>query len=118
MQVDLFIPLKTVSEANQSEHWTKKRKRVSMQQKWVWIELNNLQVNITTPCHIYLTRHGIKLMDSDNLVSSFKHVRDSIADYIHPGLPPGLADNDLSIEWHYQQVKVPTKECGITIRII
>lgn len=117
MQVDIFLPLKTVSEANLSEHWTKRSKRSKMQQNYVRASLMQESDLISLPCKVTLIRFGIKEMDYDNLVHSFKHVRDGIASYIHPGLAPGQADNDPNITWVYQQSKCKKDRCGVAIKI-
>lgn len=50
-----------------------------------------------------MTRIGKRKMDFDNLVSSLKYVRDAIADFIFPGLPPGRADDHPLLFWEYRQ---------------
>ena len=49
-----------------------------------------------------------RLLDSDNLVGSFKHVRDAIAAKI------GIDDNDPRIEWHCHQIKTDGQQGTIT----
>lgn len=117
-QIDVFLPIKTVTESNGSEHWTKKRKRAKTQHILVKSCLNCLQSKITLPCTVKLIRLGTRFLDDDNLVSSFKHVRDAIADHIHPGLAAGQADNDKNITWQYEQGKKGTSHnAGIRIVI-
>ncbi len=99
----IAIPLKTISEANVYEHWTAKKKRRDAQKIMVKTHLNQCNHKITIPCHIKITRIGKKLMDSDNLPTSQKWVRDAIADYILPGLRPGIADNKEGFSWEYDQ---------------
>src|SRR5271168_12674 len=55
------------------------------------------------PCRITLKRCGKRKMDSDNVVTAFKHIRDEVADYLIPNLRPGQADGDPRIEWVYSQ---------------
>ena len=118
-QIDVFLPIKTVTESNGSEHWAKKRKRAKTQHFLVKSCLNCIQSQITLPCTGKLIRLGTRFLDDDNLVSSFKHVRDAIADYIHPGLAAGQADNDKNINWQYEQAKKGTlHNAGIRIIII
>lgn len=113
-QLKLFIPIITKSEANISEHWTKKRKRVCAQKTEIFFALFNAK--ITTPCKITLIRQGGRKMDSDNLVISFKYVKDGISEHIRPGLAPGKADDDEElISWQYEQSSAKPK--GITIVI-
>lgn len=123
-QVEVFILcnryFKIVSEANTSEHWTKKRKRIAAQHKVVFFSLAEKKPSgsIELPCEVIMTRYGSKLYDDDNLIAAMKHVRDSIANYINPGLAPGQADNDKRIKWTCLQVTVSDKNLhGIRIEI-
>lgn len=101
--VDWDTYIKTVSEANSSEHWTKKAKRHRLQKKSIWAFFKRDNPNITLPCLIKLTRIGKKLLDDDNLPVSMKYIRDAIADQIFPNLAPGQADNDKRLKWEYSQ---------------
>lgn len=103
------IPIKTVSESNVSEHWSKKYKRTSSQKKMVRYELmhKNIGTTVTLPCEIKITRTGKRLLDDDNLVSSLKSIRDAISDVIIPGLRPGAADADSRLRWTYAQQTGP-----------
>jgi hypothetical protein len=114
-QLKLFLPIVTKSEANMSEHWTKKRKRINAQKTEIFYSLVN--VKIKTPCKITLIRTGGKKMDYDNLVSCFKYIRDAIAEIIHPGLAIGRADDDESIEWKYEQ-EIGFKRKGVLISVL
>jgi hypothetical protein len=109
------LPIHTISEANSSEHWTMKHKRHQIQKRWIWFAFQDLQKKIILPCHIKLTRIGKRLLDSDNLPSSLKWVRDAVADHIIPGLKPGQADGDERISWEYGQQR--GKEYAVIIRI-
>jgi len=51
-----------------------------------------------------------RLLDSDNLVASFKHCRDAIAAQL------GLDDNDERIEWRCEQHKTKGRE-GVLVQI-
>lgn len=97
------LPIRAESEANCSEHWTKKKKRHDIQKRWVWAYFKQERPCIPLPCRIKLTRIGKRMLDSDNLPVSMKWVRDSIADQLIPGLPPGHADNDPRLSWEYDQ---------------
>lgn len=100
------LNLKTVSEANNSEHWTKKRKRKSQQRQvvcWQWLADTP---SIRVPCKVKLTRVGTRMLDvGDNLPMAFKAIRDEIAEQLIPGRPPGFADASPLIQWEYDQVK-------------
>lgn len=111
------IPLRIISEANASEHWSKKHKRHKKQKGFVnlyckWI------ASIKPPCLIKLTRISPRKLDKDeNLPMAFKYIKDAIADLIHPGLAPGRADDDDSISWEFAQEKGDPKTYSIKIEV-
>lgn len=114
---EMKIYVKTVSEANCSEHWTSKSKRHNQQRKaiaWKWVES---KPEITPPCIIKLTRIAPRALDDDNNIMSLKYIRDSIADKIHPGLAPGRADDDKRIKWEYGQERGVPKEYAVKIEV-
>ena len=102
-QIFWKLPIKTISEANCSEHWSKKHKRHKEQKHHIWYQFKKENPTIYLPCTIILTRCGKKLLDDDNLPSSMKWIRDEIANQIFPGLNPGEADSDPSLSWKYKQ---------------
>ena len=69
------------------------------------------------PCTVKLVRVSPKKLDTDNLVTAFKHIRDTIADNIRPGLARGQADADEKIVWMYDQKKGGIREYAIEIDI-
>jgi len=111
----LSIPVKTVSESNDHSHWTSKHKRHRIQKQAIWSAFKEGNVQVSTPCHIKLTRLAPGTLDSDNLSSALKFVRDTVASQIIPGLAPGRADDDKLITWDYSQEK--NKEYAIRIEI-
>lgn len=102
------IVLKTVSEANASEHWAKKHKRHRQQKNLVLWALYEHSVPKKLPVHITMTRIGGKKMDEDNLISAFKYIKDAIAEYFIPGKAAGRADDSSEMGWSYYQEKKPT----------
>lgn len=108
-----LLPIKTISESNSTEHWSKKHKRHKKQQKAIWWQFVSTKPQISLPCTVYLIRLGKKLLDDDNLAISFKWIRDAIADNLIPGLAPGQADSDPRITWQYKQENA--KSNGIKI---
>src|SRR6185503_10774135 len=88
----LTIPVKVISEANNYDHWTKKRKRKIAQQQEVHAELYKAldHRKIQLPCTVHLVRIGPRELDSDNLTSAFKGMRDQIAKMI--GVDDGETD--------------------------
>lgn len=115
MKIVCEVPIKTVSESNCSEHWTKKSKRHKQQKFFVQLALKEQVKKITLPCMIKVVRLSSRLLDYDNLVSSQKWVIDSICDLLIPGLKPGRADGDTRISVCYDQEK--SKSNGVRIEI-
>ena len=104
MKYQIQIPLRLISESNNSDHWTKKHKRKKIQSFLIRNFLKD--VVISTPVTIKLIRQGKRLLDEDNLIGgAMKHPKDVIADIIIPGLAPGQADGDNRIKWEYGQQK-------------
>lgn len=106
--VIVTIPVKTVSEANSSDHWRVKYRRAQSQKELVraMFQITETYGNITLPCTITLVRCGKRTMDSDNLASSLKYIRDAVAEMIivdRRNLKPGQADGDPRITWLYDQ---------------
>jgi hypothetical protein len=104
-----------VSELNVSEHWTKKHKRTKAQKNAVIFALNGKLSDISLPCDIFFSRKAPRLFDDDNLVASFKHIRDGVVNMLKPGLAPGRGDEGNDIKWHYSQQQA--KHYSITIEI-
>lgn len=102
---EVILPIKTISEANCSEHWTKKSKRHKEQKLIVWIAFKGHSPKRDLPCHIILTRYSPRRLDFDNLVSSFKWIRDQVSDYLIPGKRPGMSDDDPRLSFEYKQEK-------------
>jgi hypothetical protein len=111
-QLAFTIPVRVVSEANQSEHWRTKCKRKKQQQGAVWEEwLDVRHVPICLPCTVRLTRIGPKRMDSDNLAGSFKHVQDQVAREL------GIDDGSRHIKWEYAQVAVGKRHYAVRVEV-
>ncbi len=116
------IPMALPSVANLREHWATKAKRVKKQRDVVKLALKILRPHGLVIGHVVeaiaaatrgeqlivtLTRIGRKL-DSDNLASAFKAVRDQVAAEL------GIDDGSDAIGWHYVQAKGPA---GIRIEV-
>ena len=122
------IPLKTVSEANSSEHWTVSSRRHRQQQFFIRALFHALDKEVSTPCTVTMTRLSSRSLDSDNNVSCMKWIRDEISECIFPEKRKyfvtkdgkmrdikGRADSDSRITWKYEQEK--SKTLGIRIEI-
>lgn len=113
------IPLKTQSEANSSEHWTKASKRHRHQQFFVRALFNGFTLDIPMPCEITLTRISERMLDAhDALPMAFKWIVDEIGAQLFPekvvtykkkngryAKNKGHADSDPRVTWKYAQEK-------------
>ena len=113
MQKSIFIPIKTVSEANLKEHWRVSHKRHSQQKNVIHFELIVRYIPRQLPVVVTLTRVSPRALDDDNLLYALKYIRDAVAEHFVPGLPPGRADNDPRITWKYAQDK--QKDAGVRL---
>lgn len=113
--IDWTLPIPTVSEANVSEHWSRRHKRHKAQELIIKGRWNRERPALTLPVVVKLTRIGVRELDDDNLRIALKHVRDVIADLIRPGLPPGQADGSSLIKWDYAQSKGKVRSVRIEI---
>jgi hypothetical protein len=128
MKVTWEAPIKTVSEANRSEHWTVRSKRHKIQQHFISLLFNGLKGPIPLPCCVKMTRVGGRRLDDDNLCVALKYVRDEISACLIPEKRAyyvdrkgktrelkGRADDDNRIKWEYGQKK--GKILGLKIEI-
>ncbi len=106
------IPLRTVSETNQREHhFARHRRRAGQRHDARAFTLRALSgIRWELPLEITLTRVGpTKGLDSDNLPSSCKGLRDGIADALM------VDDGDARLTWVYAQRRA--KAWGVEVRI-
>lgn len=113
-----FVPCKTVSEANTSEHWAKRSARRKKQHKAAWLMTRNALIiwefKKRNGLKIILTRNGARKMDSDNLAGSMKAIRDGIAEALE--INDG---NDEQAIWMYAQETVKKgAEVGVWVEMI
>lgn len=109
------LPIKLISEANNFDHWTKKKKRKDAQKILIDAEMKSKVIPL--PCTIKLTRVAPRALDSDNLQGAFKHVRDYVSNNLLPGQRIGRADNSPYLFWEYAQEKGLPKEYKVIIDI-
>lgn len=113
-QIDFMVDgLRTVSEANQREHWRTRYKRKQSQQDFIsaWWQNVVRGRQIELPCRVKLTRIGPKALDTDNLAGSFKHVQDAIAKKL------GVDDGASQVTWEYHQMPIGVRSYGVKIEI-
>lgn len=108
------FPIKTVSEANQREHWTKKNRRKLVQQKEFCVLWRNKTkgLNFKFPLMVTFTRYSCKFMDSDNLAGGFKGVRDQLARELK------IDDGSELIKVKYKQERVKNREHYFEVEIV
>jgi len=112
--VEISLPLKTVSEANNFDNWRVKQKRHNKQKWWVRLAFASLECQI--PCVIKLVRYAPRFLDEeDNLRISLKWIKDYVAAEITQDFCPGRADGNKQIKWEYDQIK--SKSYGVKIFI-
>lgn len=100
------LPIRTVSEANSTEHWRKKHDRHRTQKLWVKTYFNNENLKFDLPIHVKLIRNAPYMLDKhDNLPMSFKWIFDEICSNLIPGKASGRADDSDLITVEYEQVK-------------
>lgn len=114
--ITLHLPLETVSEANNTEHWTKKHKRHRTQQRILALLLKPLRSHVNLPARITLTRLAPRKLDKwDNLPMSMKYILDATCAILTGDFRPGRADDDERITVAYDQKS--SSEYGVIIEI-
>lgn len=113
--IEFFIKVKTISESNTFDHWTKKHKRKQNQKILTWDAFKPHLNKVTLPCTVHMTRISPRTMDDDNLRGCLKTIRDSIASMIFPDKAPGRADDNPLITWKYHQQKGSPQQVRIRI---
>lgn len=114
-KLDVVLPIRTLSEMNNRDHYMVRAKRFKAQKTFIKFSIGHKLKNIELPCVIELTRIGKRNLDEDNLASSFKAIVDQICDCILPGLAPGQSDSNEKIKIVYKQEK--GKEYAIRVNI-
>ncbi len=100
--IQFVIPIRTVSPANLRVHWCMRARRAKDHRSAAGLVMRSKLTREPIgdgPICVTLTRCAPRSLDSDNLATSCKGVRDGIAD----GL--GIDDGDERITWVYKQQK-------------
>lgn len=103
-----MVPIRLVSVANCREHWSAKAKRTKAHRQAGFLLTPK---GIELPAVVTITRVGIRPLDSDNLASCAKALRDGIAQKI------GIDDGDSRITWLYAQRRGAPKEFAAEVEI-
>ena len=95
----VYLPIRTWSEANARVHWGKRARRARKQRDAarMLVRMAGADVEGLGTITVTLTRIAPRALDSDNLSSALKAVRDGIADAL------GLDDGDSRLDWRYAQ---------------
>lgn len=110
----IVLPVHVVSESNMREHWRKAHIRHKAQKACVkWFMLSS-RIPTDLPCKITMTRLSSRNLDSDNLQTAFKYIRDAVSEHFITNKAPGRADDDPRFEWHYSQEKSSEKAVRLT----
>lgn len=115
--IEWILPIKTLSESNTHEHWSVSRLRHIDQKNAIIWAFHQHKPIIILPCVIKIIRIAPRKLDSDNLQSGMKWIRDALADQIFPGKAAGRADDSDKITWEYEQEKGKAKEYSVKIQI-
>lgn len=110
----LELPIKTVSEMNRRDHWSAVHKRKAGQRYETSIEWKKAVhgQKVALPCRVVLTRIAPKVLDSDNLASALKAVRDEVANQL------GVDDSTLSLaQFECRQKVVGRREYRVLIDV-
>jgi hypothetical protein len=95
------LPVRIESEANRREHWSKAAARKKLHRQTARLALQHIRDRPPAGAAIVVTMRRIapRNLDSDNLASGFKAVRDGIADWL------GIDDGSPRITWLVEQGK-------------
>ena len=111
--IEFDLPLKLSSLANERVHWAVKSKRARAQRQAAYTVCRQALIgnfSLEPPMTITIERVGKRLLDSDNLAISAKHVRDGISDAL------GIDDGNPCLTWVYRQSIGKEYSVKITIK--
>jgi hypothetical protein len=113
-RLEILLPIRTESELNRRDHWAAAAARKKAQRNEVEVEWARLckGVRFQLPAVVVLTRIGAQALDSDNLSSSFKAIRDQIAETL------GVDDGSEMIRFEYRQIVDRRYGYGVKIEIL
>lgn len=112
-----LLPLRLVSESNESRHWRWRWKRRKLQRETTYWWLRQwCPQPPALPLTITLTRISPRQLDSDNLCGSLKVVQDACADWLD-NAPGKGQDRQPGLVWVYQQRRGKVREYAVEIAI-
>lgn len=112
-ELEFYVPVKTVSELNRRDHWRTKDRRRREQQEAAYYAYKGAAKGgrVALPCVVRFLRIGPRKLDSDNLASAMKAVRDTIAQCV------GVDDGSESIRFEYDQVAIGERSYNVKVSI-
>lgn len=111
--IEATLPIKAVSVTNLRLHWAVKAKLAKAHRNAARSGLASIApIPPSPPMALVLTRVGPRTLDSDNLASSLKAVRDGIADWL------GIDDGHPGLEWQYAQRKAGNGNYAVEVEVI
>ena len=105
-----IVPLRTVSESNQREHWSRRAERARGHRLTAALVVRSQRLP-ALPVVVMLTRIAPRALDDDNLRGALKAVRDGVADAL------GVDDRDPRVTWAYGQAKGAPRAYGVQIAV-
>jgi crossover junction endodeoxyribonuclease RusA len=110
---EVLVPVRTWSEANQRGHWGKRARRAKKQREAARLLVRAARFALPKSgnVRIMLTRIAPRALDSDNLASGLKAMRDGVADAL------GIDDGSGRIEWRCAQERGRPGEYAVRVQI-
>lgn len=111
------VEIRTVSETNQREHYMVRHRRRKAQRRSTFLGMlaagrkANVDVPSGAPLLVRMTRVAPRGLDTDNLGSSLKAIRDGVADWL------GRDDGDPLVLWEYEQRRGKPREYAVLIEL-
>jgi hypothetical protein len=107
--IEFTLPLRTVSLANQREHWRSRSRRTKNERQVAYWAFEHPGKPL--PYAVTMTRIAPRALDDDNVRGALKAVRDGIAERL------GIDDRDPRVAWRYEQRRGKPKEYAVHVRI-
>jgi hypothetical protein len=112
-ELEFYIPVKTVSELNRRDHWRTKDRRRREQQEAAYYAYRGAAkgARVALPCVVRFVRIGPRKLDSDNLASAMKGIRDTVAQCI------GVDDGAEQIRFEYDQCAIGERSYNVKVQV-
>lgn len=111
--ISAYLPVRTISELNAREHWSKRKRRAAEHRRVAFMKLRPLLAVDAhwPPLVCVLIRIGPRALDGDNLQGALKHVRDGVAD------ATGVDDGSDQVTWVYGQRRGLAREYAVRVEV-